>query len=64
VLDYITEAMAWRPARRLPREGTDLNCEGDIRRVLLLLQEELKSLFREEAEENQEKKQPALADFM
>ncbi len=31
---------------------------------LLLLQEELKSLFREEADESQEKKQPALADFM
>jgi DNA polymerase II large subunit len=31
---------------------------------LLLLQEELKSLFREESEESQEKKQPALADFM
>ena len=31
---------------------------------LLLLEEELKSLFREESEENQEKKQPALADFM
>jgi len=31
---------------------------------LLLLQEELKSLFREEAEESQERKQPALADFM
>jgi len=31
---------------------------------LLLLQEELKSLFREEGEEKEEKKQPALADFM
>jgi DNA polymerase II large subunit len=30
---------------------------------LFLLQEELKSLFREESEESQEK-QPALADFM
>ena len=31
---------------------------------LLLLEEELKSLFREEHDESQEKKQPALADFM
>lgn len=31
---------------------------------LLLLEEELKSLFREESEETQERKQPALADFM
>jgi DNA polymerase II large subunit len=31
---------------------------------LLLLEEELKSLFREESEEAQERKQPALADFM
>ena len=31
---------------------------------LLLLQEELKSLFREETEEKEPKKQPALADFI
>jgi len=31
---------------------------------LLLLQEELKSLFREESDESQDGKQPALADFM